>query len=353
MEEKNDSSVKPIKCVVWDLDNTLWQGVLLEDTDVRLREGVENIIKTLDSRGILQSIASRNDKETAIGKLQEFGLDEYFLYPQINWNSKAESVKNIAELINIGVDTFAFVDDQAFERADVKFSLPEVRCIDAADLSDLLERSDLMPRFITQDSKIRRQMYLSDIQRNLVEEHFVGSKEEFLASLSMNFSIFPAQEDDLQRAEELTVRTNQLNATGYTYSYQELDQFRHSGDYQLLMARLDDKYGSYGNIGLALVECKPQIWTIKLLLMSCRVMSRGVGTIMLSYLIHQAKEKGVRLLAEFVPTSRNRMMEITYRFSNFTEVERHGKLIILENYLDVIPQYPDYVGLQLPNIEEK
>src|SRR5579863_9689303 len=84
-----------IKCVVWDLDNTLWDGVLLEDEQVSLRPGVLEVIKTLDSRGILHSIASKNDRAAAMNKLAEFGLSEYFLYPQINWNSKAASVREI------------------------------------------------------------------------------------------------------------------------------------------------------------------------------------------------------------------------------------------------------------------
>ena len=121
----------------------------------------------------------------------------------------------------------------------------------------------------------------------------------------MVLTIFPAKEEDLQRAEELTVRTNQLNATGYTYSYNELNQFRLSDKYKLLMARLDDKYGRYGHIGLALVKCNPDVWTLKLLLMSCRVMSRGVGSIMLNHIMQLAKSHKVRLRAEFVPTGRN------------------------------------------------
>ena len=144
-------------------------------------------------------------------------------------------------------------------------------------------------------------MYLNDMMRNKVEEEFAGPQEAFLASLDMALTIFPAEEEDLQRAEELTVRTNQLNATGYTYSYDELNHFRQSEQHKLLMARLDDKFGSYGHIGLALVECREEVWMIKLLLMSCRVMSRGVGSIMLNYIMNLAQEKNVILQAEFLP----------------------------------------------------
>lgn len=346
-EQEKKSKVKNVKCLVWDLDNTLWHGVLLEDEQVTLRDNVRTIIETLDNRGILQSIASKNDATTTIEKLRELGLHEYFLYPQINWNSKASSIKTIADSINIGIDTLAFIDDQPFEREEVNFSLPEVLCIDAADLDSLLDMPEMNPRFITKDSKLRRQMYQSDITRQEIEEEFVGPQEAFFESLGMVLSIFPAKEEDLQRAEELTVRTNQLNATGYTYSYEELNHFRQSDQHKLLMARLEDKYGTYGHIGLALVECQEDIWTLKLLLMSCRVMSRGVGSIMLSYIMNQAKDNGARLQAEFVPTSRNRLMDITYRFSGFRDVEHIDNLVIFEHDLVDIQPYPHYVELKL------
>jgi FkbH-like protein len=250
---------------------------------------------------------------------------------------------SIAQSLNIGLDAVAFVDDEPFERDEVAFSCPEVTCLDAADLSALPEMPILQPRFLTADSRLRRHMVRSDIVRNQVEEEYSGPKEEFLVSLGMVLSIFPAREDDLQRAEELTVRTHQLNATGVTYSYDELNKFRQSDDYDLLMARLEDKYGTYGHIGLALVERGAEVWTIKLLLMSCRVMPRGVGAVMLTHLMRRAAERNVRLQAQFVPTHRNRMMLVTYRFTGFRETHRKGDVLILENDLDNIPPLPDYM----------
>ncbi|AFZ17609.1 HAD-IIIC family phosphatase [Allocoleopsis franciscana] len=345
--ETNLVSQKTIKCVVWDLDNTLWNGVLLEDDRVSLKDNIVGIIKTLDSRGILQSVASKNEYGKAMAKLEELGLHEYFLYPQINWNSKASSIQEIAKSINIGIDTIAFVDDQPFELEEVSFSLPEVLCINAATLEQLLDMPEMNPRFITEDSKKRRLMYLSDIKRQKVESEFVGPQEEFLATLNMHFTISSAQEEDLQRAEELTVRTNQLNTTGYTYSYDELNQFRQSNQHKLLIASLEDKYGSYGKIGLALVECQESLWTIKLLLMSCRVMSRGVGTVMLNYIIKLAKENKVRLCAEFVSNNRNRMMYISYKFAGFKEIEKRGELVVMENELTRIQLWPEYMKVKI------
>jgi len=340
-------NIKFIKCVVWDLDNTLWNGVLLEDRDVSLRDSVANIIKTLDSRGILQSIASKNDYNVATKKLQEFGLQDCFLYPQINWNSKVSSLTEIAKSINISIDTIAFIDDQLFELEEVKFSLPDILCINAAELTYLLDMPEMNPRFITEDSKNRRLMYISDIQRQNAEQEFVGTSEEFLATLQMNFTITSAKEEDLQRAEELTVRTNQLNTTGYTYSYDELNDIRQSKNHKLLIGSLADKYGSYGQIGLALIECQASQWTIKLLLMSCRVMSRGVGTVMLNYIIKMAQENHVSLYAEFVSNNRNRMMYIAYKFAGFKEIEQRENLVILENDLMRIQSFPKYMKLEI------
>jgi FkbH-like protein len=338
---------RSIKCVVWDLDNTVWDGILLEDAEVTLRPHVVHILKTLDERGILHSIASRNDHGVAMAKLKELGIEEYFLYPQINWGSKAASVAQIARDINIGLDAVAFVDDQPFEREEVAFSHDKVLCVDSALLEDFLDRPELNPRFITEDSRLRRRMYRADIERNRVEAEYVGPQEEFLATLGMVFTIAPCREEDLQRAEELTVRTNQLNTTGYTYSYEELDALRQSPRHRLLISSLEDRHGSYGKIGLTLIEMGEEIWTVKLLLMSCRVMSKGVGTIMIHHVLRLAKEAGVKLRAEFVSNDRNRQMLITYRFAGFKEVERVGEVSVMENDFSALQPPPPYVDLRV------
>ncbi|HYO60624.1 MAG TPA: hypothetical protein VEU29_01845, partial [Actinomycetota bacterium] len=174
---------------------------------------------------------------------------------------------------------------------------------------------------------------------------FSGPKEEFLASLGMRFTISPAGEDDLQRAEELTVRTNQLNTTGRTYSYDELRSYAESEAHLLLVAELEDKHGTYGKIGLALVETGAEVWTLKLLLMSCRVMARGVGTVMLNHVMHRARAAGARLVAELVPNDRNRMMLITLRLGGFRECGRDGETLLLESTGAEVPPPPDYLEL--------
>jgi FkbH-like protein len=335
-----------VKCVIWDLDNTIWDGILLEDQEVFLKKGIISIISTLDERGILQSISSKNDFQSAMKQLKKFNIDHYFIFPQINWNSKVESIKRIKESINIGFDTLLFIDDQSFERDEVKYSLPEVKCLDAQLIEKLLDLEMMNPVFITDDSKFRRHMYQEAIKRDKVEEEFKGSKEEFLKTLKLHLVIFQAKEKDLQRAEELTIRTNQLNATGYTYSYDELNNFRKSKNHMLFMAKLSDIYGNYGHIGLILIEKQDSVWIIKLFLMSCRVMSRGIGSVLLAYIKQKSKKHKVKLQAEFRSNEKNRMMNITYRLSGFNEVFKDGNFYLLENDLSVISDIPDYIHVR-------
>ena len=339
---------KMIKCIVWDLDNTLWDGILLEDRDVKLRKDIKRVLRTLDERGILLSIASKNEHRTAMEKLVEMGLDSYFLYPQINWNSKSHSIKLITEKLNINTDSIAFVDDSDFELDEVKFELPEVMCIHADDIPLMLEMPELDPVHVTEDARMRRQMYLGEIQRSADEESFRGPKEAFLSSLDMQLTIFRPGEGDLQRAAELTQRTNQLNTTGYSFSRDELQSFLNSEEHLLLMAKLKDKYGDYGRIGLMIVEKETDHWTIKLLLMSCRVMTYGIGSVMLSYIINLAGKKNKKLFAEFLPNERNRLMNVTYKFMNFKDYENKGKVLIFKHYLKNEYQYPEHMRIILP-----
>lgn len=342
-----------VKCVVWDLDNTLWDGVLIEDREVVINDRVVEVIRALDRVGILHSIASKNDHDLAMARLEQAGIADLFLYPQISWNPKSAAIGAIASALNIGVDALAFVDDQPFELAEVAHVHPGVLGVPAADLFDAVAGEEFRPPFVTDESRRRREMYRSGAQRDHAEREFVGTSEEFLATLGMRMRINPASEDDLQRAEELTVRTNQLNSTGRTYGYEELAALRTSPDHLLLVASLDDRFGSYGKIGLALVEKGrpveegPPAWRLCLLLMSCRVVSRGVGTVLLAHVMRLAQQAGARLRADFVPTGRNRMMFVTYMFAGFREVAKAGDALVLEAPDQLVQPPPAYLDLEL------
>jgi FkbH-like protein len=338
-------SRKKIKCVVWDLDHTVWSGILLEGDALALRPGVRELIEAFDQRGILQSVASRNESGPAREQLKRFGLEAYFLHPQINWDPKSESVKRIAERLNLGVDTFAFIDDQVFERDEVRFSVPEVRTYDAAEIVRLRDDPDFVPTAITADARRRREMYQADLLRQEEETRFKGPSEAFLATLGMELSVAPAAAEDLLRVEELVARTNQLNTTGLIYSFEELAALRSSADHVLLVAGLTDKHGPYGKIGVVLLQRTEDRWTIKLLLMSCRVMSRGVGGVLITLLRREARVAGVRLFADFHATDRNRMMYITYKFAGFSDVAESAGTTLMEADLTEIPELPGYLKL--------
>ena len=120
---------KKIKCVCWDLDNTLWNGVIGDDgTDgVIVNNKIIDLINEFDKKGILQTITSKNEYEIAWSKIKQLGLDKFFLYPAINWGPKSESIKQIAKELNIGIDTFALIDDSEWEREEVSSNCPQVR----------------------------------------------------------------------------------------------------------------------------------------------------------------------------------------------------------------------------------
>lgn len=317
------------KCVVWDLDNTLWHGTLLENDQLTLNEDIKRIICALDKRGILHSISSRNDFAAAKKKLIEFGMWDYFIYPEINWSHKSNAIHNIAKNINIGLDTLAFVDDQQFELDEVTSAYPMVKTFSPQQSLAFLTDESFMPRFITSESAKRRHYYKSDILRNEAESQ-ANNNIDFLQSLHLELTIKRVAEEDLQRAEELTQRTHQLNTTGTIYSYETLTEFMHSDKYEVLCCSLKDKYGAYGTIGLALIEKSDAIWTIELLLMSCRVMSRNIGQSLLAFISQYAAKNNATLRARFVENDVNRQMYIMLKFNGFEEIEKNDKNILLE-----------------------
>ncbi|NLR77738.1 HAD-IIIC family phosphatase [Chitinophaga eiseniae] len=337
---------KTIKCLVWDLDNTLWNGTLLESEEVTLKDRVVEVIRELDEKGIVHSIASKNSYEDAMTRLKHFGIDQYFLYPEIHWNAKSASINNIRKQLNIGIDAIAFIDDQPFEREEVNSVFPEVYCLDAAEYGQLAHYDCFNPPQVTEDARRRRKMYQEEIQRKEEEENFQGPSDSFLAGLNMELYITSATVHDLARAEELTLRTNQLNATGKTYSYAELEQILTSPDHLLWVCEFKDKFGSYGKIGLVLLHISAHNWHLEMMLYSCRVMSRGIGTVMLNYILEQARSRGKTMTAGFRDTGRNRMMYMAFKMGGFTETgQQRGDCSLLSHSLENIRQNPTYIKI--------
>jgi methoxymalonate biosynthesis protein len=308
-----------VKCLVWDLDNTLWRGTLLEDAEVHLPDEVRAVIVELDSRGILQSIASKNDHDLAWQRLEELGVAEYFLVPRISWGRKSDAVTAIARELQFALTTIAFVDDTPTERAEVTYHVPEVRCYTEQDVLSLVDRPEFSPPVVTVDARRRREMYRANARRTVEKESFNGPDEDFLRSLNLVMEIKRADDEDLSRVEELTLRTSQMNATGVHYSDPVLRGLLVDPDHEVLTITLTDRFGPHGAVGVLLLERRPGVWHLKLLATSCRVVTFGAGTVLLNWLVDQAAQAGVHLAADFRPTDRNRMMEIAYRFAGFTQ----------------------------------
>jgi FkbH-like protein len=145
-----------IKCLVWDLDNTIWCGTLMEGDKCRLKTGIKSVLEGLDQRGILHSIASANDEDLAFSVLERKRISDFFLYPQINWSKKVASLQTIANKLNIGLDTMGFVDDEPYEREQVRQILPLVHIYSAEDYQTFMDRSEFNPKFRTYHQESQR-----------------------------------------------------------------------------------------------------------------------------------------------------------------------------------------------------
>ncbi|MFC9550554.1 HAD-IIIC family phosphatase [Rhodococcus sp. NPDC056960] len=306
-----------VKCMVWDLDDTLWDGVVLEQDAPVPRADALRALDVLDRRGILHAVASRGEFEPAAAHLRLHGLEDLFCAIDVGWGPKSEAVRRIAETLNVGLDTIAFVDNDPVERAEVSEALPRVRCYPAEQIASFPDLPELTPPAVTEEARQRRALYRAERTRQASEQEFPGSNSEFLASLDLVMTVRSATEDDLDRAHELTVRSHQLNTTGRTFGIGQLRALCASDDHEVLVASLADRFGGYGTIGLAVSEIRGGDSVLQLLLMSCRVMSRGVGTALIRHVVDRARRHGRRALAEFVPTDVNRVMLVTLRFAGF------------------------------------
>ncbi len=334
-----------IKCVVWDLDETLWHGTLLEGDEPTLRPNAIAVLKELDNRGVLNVVVSKNDSQSALERLKRLDVIDYFLSFHIGWGNKSEAIRQIAADLGFRFDSLLFIDDQAFERDEVHDALPEVETFDPTELDVLLTHPRMQFRHVTSEAGQRRKMYQADIAREQSEESFVGTRDEFLQTLDMCVTVRNALEEDLARAEELTNRTNQLNTTGRPYSQSELQALMNSINHRLLVVELRDRYGSSGIIGLALIRTDETTWLIRLLIMSCRVISRGIGSLVLSYVLRAARASNLRVQAEFVDSGRNRMMYIAYKFAGFREKYSANGVQVLEHDSETIRAFPQHVTM--------
>jgi FkbH-like protein len=329
--QKHDgnSPAKKIKCVVWDLDNTLWDGVLVEDgaQGLRLKPGVAQIIKTLDQRGILQSIASKNNPEDALPVLGKFGVEEYFLGPQISWQPKSQGIQSIAQQLNIGMDAILFVDDSEFELQEVKGVCPEVRVLDAKLYRSLPERDECQGP-ITAESRERRRLYQVEADRQNVAQSFSHDYMAFLRHCEIQLTVRPMSEENLERVHELTQRTNQMNFSGNRYDREVLRKLLSSSHLDTFVLSCQDRFGSYGVIGFSIVDRREPRMTD--LMFSCRVQSKRVEHAFLGWVIGRYIEAtGRDFYANYRKTPRNAMSGKVFADLGLEEIETKDGIMSL------------------------
>jgi FkbH-like protein len=303
--DKAGETGKKIKCVVWDLDNTLWEGVLVEDGAARLRlkPGVENVIQALDQRGILHSIASKNNPQDALQVVKKFELDQYFLCPQISWQPKSQGIKAIAEQLNIGMDSMLFIDDSEFELGEVKAVCPEVQLLNAEHYRSLPERDECQVP-VTAESRERRKLYRVEADRQTVAQSFSNDYMAFLRHCQIRLTVRPMTEENLERVHELTQRTNQMNFSGNRYDREVLRKLLANPHQDTFVLSCEDRFGSYGVVGFSIVDRREPCMTD--LMFSCRIQSKRVEHAFLASVIRRyIGETGKDFYANYRKTPRN------------------------------------------------
>ncbi|MGH8013241.1 MAG: HAD-IIIC family phosphatase [Candidatus Binataceae bacterium] len=294
-----------IKCVVFDLDNTVWNGTLAEGDEVVMRPGLAELLKYFDERGTVLSVASKNDFESAFARLREFGIADFFLYPQIDWLPKSQKIKRLAQRLNIGLDTFAFVDDNPFELEEVARALPQVTCIHTDQL-DGLKEDERFQGSVTEESRQRRHYYRDQISREIDQADFGDDYLRFLRSCAIKLEIAPYGDGDKERVAELVQRTNQLNFSGRKYSRLELEQVIANPRLDKYAIKCEDKYGSYGTVGFCLVEQSGEALRIVDFMLSCRVQGKFIEQALFAHLMKHHNRAGASAVwVNFMPTERN------------------------------------------------
>lgn len=295
------------KLLVVDLDHTLWDGVLLEQSgdELELKPGVREVLTALDERGILLSVASRNNEAEAMRVLERLGVKHLFLHPQIGWSAKSQGIQRIVSLLNIGLDSAAFIDDTPFEREEVKAAIPEVRVYDAADFGALLQHEEFdVP--ITAESRARRTMYLAEGQRAALFEASTLDYEAFLRDCKMQLELQWLGDATLERVYELVQRTNQLNFSGNRYTRADVNGFLADPTLLPIVMSCTDRMGPYGIIGFALCRVDGDELVVSDMMYSCRIQAKRVEHAFLGWLVEAAERAGLaRCRCHFNRTRRN------------------------------------------------
>tara|TARA_Y100000590_G_scaffold401389_1_gene486206 strand:+ start:3969 stop:5711 length:1743 start_codon:yes stop_codon:yes gene_type:complete len=339
--------IKPVlglnkKCIVLDLDNTLWGGIVGEDGFNGIELGhtpngkayveFQKKLLSLWQQGIILAINSKNNFDDAMKVIKAHPnmilKEEHFASIQINWNDKALNLKQISNEINIGTDSMVFFDDDKLNQERIKQEFPLVLTVeltkDPSDYVKILEELkefDVLTR--TEEDNKRGQMYTQQRKRKEFEET-VSDLSQFLEQLNIKVKIEDSNEFLIPRISQLTLKTNQFNLTTKRYQEEDIQKFTLDNNFIVGCANVRDKFGDNGITGVFIIKKNDKIWNLDTFLLSCRVMGRGVENLILSHLLQEAKKNGIKeFIAEFIPTEKNKPSSNFLKENGFIKRENY------------------------------
>ncbi len=332
------------KCVVLDLDNTLWGGIVGEDGPHGIRLGgtspgseyqeFQRYLLSLTERGFLLAINSKNNPEDALEVIRSHEAmvlrEDAFAAMRINWLPKPENMKSLAEELNIGIDSLIFIDDNPNERAIMRQALPQVLVPEMPNDPSLYRPTvEALPQLqkltITEEDRTRTQLYRAKRERDQTR-HSAGSLDEYLESLDIAVSIGQVDETSLPRVHQLFQRTNQFNLTTRRYAAGELDAMANDPSWRLYTLKARDRFGDHGLVATALVRIENDSWIVDSFLMSCRVIGYGVETALLATLSEDAHTAGAKeLVGEYIESAKNAPARDFYSRHGFAQLAAQGE----------------------------
>lgn len=320
------------KCVVLDLDNTLWGGVIGDDglSGIQIGElgtgqafsDFQAWLKALKDRGILLAICSKNNEQTAKEPFEKhpemvLKLEDFSVFVA-NWEDKASNIRHIQKTLNIGMDSMVFLDDNLFERNLVRSMIPEITVPELPEEPEqylsYLRKLDLfeVAAYSAEDSN-RTQQYREQAQRSEFEAHFT-SYEEYLTGLEMKATCAPFDLFHYPRIAQLTQRSNQFNLRTVRYTEAQIEAIAQDDSHICLYFTLKDKFGDHGLISVVILDkMEGQSLFISEWLMSCRVLKRGMEEFIVNKIIQTAANCGYKkVIGEYLPTAKNAMVKDLY-----------------------------------------
>jgi methoxymalonate biosynthesis protein len=337
-----------IKCVVWDIDNTLLDGVYLESPEPPPPDpALTAVLRELAGRGILHALASRNPPEAASYVAAATGVQ--FAAAECGWDSKAAAIGRIAAGLGIGADAMAFVDDDMIERAEVAAGLPDVLVLTPEDAAESPQWPDFSPPVVTAEARRRAQLYAARQRRQAEAAAFGGSRDEFLRHVGTRVVIAPAVPADGPRLHELSVRTHQLNSGTAALTEAEIAELVGSPEHIVAAVTLSDNLADDGTVGCAVMERNGEAaWPVPVVMMSCRALGRGVLDALLAWLCRTAAGAGATELA--VPclvTARNVPMRLALAAAGLRAepgaVWADGRAVFTRSLAGPLPELPGWV----------